>query len=140
MEGQTEVRGAQVLKFGLATTLILCLAFNSPASETPLSASQSAEATIEIDASKSSGNISPLLYGQFAEPAKTLMTKLTISGAQIATSGVIESLMADALIATNSFVTPDALSIKSAGIKAGNSFMVELPKHSVSVITLNVDR
>jgi len=42
------------------------------------------------------------------------------------------------LAAANSFETPDAVSLRQKRISAGTSFAVDLPSHSVSVITLDV--
>jgi len=71
---------------------------------------------------------------------KPLVTKVHLIGVQIATGGVMEMVSADSLTAANSFAATGAVSIRRAEIKAGNSFLVELPRHSVSVITLNVEK
>jgi alpha-L-arabinofuranosidase len=72
--------------------------------------------------------------------ADSLKTEIRLTGAQIASNGVMEIVTADSLTAANSYAAPRAVSIRRAEFKAGNSFSVELPRHSVSVITLNVEK
>jgi alpha-N-arabinofuranosidase len=74
------------------------------------------------------------------DQTKPLMTKISVGGARISSGALMETVTAHALTAANSFATPDAVSIKRSEIKAGNNFLIELPKHSVSVITLNASR
>jgi hypothetical protein len=52
--------------------------------------------------------------------------------------GTIETLTAGSLQAANSFSNPDAVKVTAADVTAGPSFTVDLPAHSVSVITLAV--
>jgi alpha-N-arabinofuranosidase len=69
----------------------------------------------------------------------SLKTEIRLTNARIASSGVMEIVTADSLTVANSFAAPEAVSTRRAEIKAGNSFWIELPRHSVSVITLNVE-
>jgi alpha-N-arabinofuranosidase len=75
-----------------------------------------------------------------ADQTKSLVTRISVSGAQVSSSAVAESVAVDSLTAANSFAAPEAVSIKRAEIKAGNNFVIELPRHSVSVVTLSVGR
>jgi len=52
--------------------------------------------------------------------------------------GAIETLTAGSLQAANSFSNPDAVKVTAADVSAGPSFTVDLPAHSVSVVTLAV--
>jgi alpha-L-arabinofuranosidase len=71
---------------------------------------------------------------------RTLLTKISVTGIKrIAPEAQVETLTADSLAAANSFSTPDAVRVKSWKVKAGNNFTIELPKHSVSVITLSIN-
>ncbi|HYE64411.1 MAG TPA: alpha-L-arabinofuranosidase C-terminal domain-containing protein [Pyrinomonadaceae bacterium] len=69
-----------------------------------------------------------------------LSLRVSIAGAQLAPGALIETVTADSLEAANNFYTPDAVSVRRSPVSAGPSFVVELPKHSVSVIRLNVMR
>lgn len=46
----------------------------------------------------------------------------------------------DSLDVSNSFTTPDAVRMTKADVAAGNQFTLELPPHSVSVITLAITK
>ena len=74
------------------------------------------------------------------DQVKPLMTRISVSGLRVSSRAVTESVTAESLSAANSFAAPEAVSIKRGEIKAGNNFVIELPRHSVSVITLSVDR
>ncbi|MCI0659926.1 MAG: hypothetical protein L0220_02520 [Acidobacteria bacterium] len=71
---------------------------------------------------------------------KALRTSINITGFRVSSAGVLESLTAGSLTAVNSFATPRAISIKRTVIDTKNSFVIDLPKHSVSVITLNANK
>jgi alpha-N-arabinofuranosidase len=67
-----------------------------------------------------------------------VQARISVRGARLSSSAVVERVVADSLAAVNSFATPDAVRVTSDSIKAGNSFLLELPRHSVSVVTLTV--
>ena len=66
-----------------------------------------------------------------------LRTKIDIKEARVHSSARLDILNGASLEASNSFETPDAVAVQSREIPAGPSFTVELPAHSVSVITLS---
>jgi len=69
---------------------------------------------------------------------RALQTSITLAGATIAPLATIETINANSMTAANSFESPDAVSLRQKRIPAGSSFVVDLPSHSVSVITLDV--
>jgi alpha-L-arabinofuranosidase len=69
---------------------------------------------------------------------KMLRTSVHIGGVQVASSAVMETINADSLTSANNFATPKAVSLQQKTIKTGPNFLVDVPQHSVSVITLNV--
>jgi len=69
---------------------------------------------------------------------RALQTSIAFTGATIAPLATIETINADSMTAANSFESPDAVSPRQKRIRAGSSFVVDLPSHSVSVITLDV--
>ncbi len=69
---------------------------------------------------------------------RALRTSINLTGAKIAGQATIETINADSMTAANSFETPDAVSLRQERISAGSSFVIDLPSHSVSVITLDV--
>lgn len=66
-------------------------------------------------------------------------TVIDVQGANIAPLAQLDTLTATSLDASNNFSTPNAVAIHSRTIPAGTNLAVELPEHSVSVITLTVD-
>jgi alpha-L-arabinofuranosidase len=63
-----------------------------------------------------------------------------VAGAKrVSPAAEVETLTADSLAVSNSFRAPDAVRLKSWRAKAGPQFTIELPKHSVSVITLAIN-
>jgi len=71
---------------------------------------------------------------------RPLIATIRIRGAQVSPTAVVERVIADSLTAVNGFATPDAVRAARSSIKAGNSFSLELPRHSVSIITLTMTR
>jgi alpha-L-arabinofuranosidase len=58
----------------------------------------------------------------------------------MASTASVEGVIADSLDVSNSFTTPDAVRTTKADVAAGNRFTLELPPHSVSVITLAITK
>ena len=69
---------------------------------------------------------------------RPLQTRISLAGTSVSSSAELETLTADSLTTANSFRAPDAVSIRHTQINSGPSFVVELPEHSVSVLTLSV--
>jgi alpha-N-arabinofuranosidase len=69
---------------------------------------------------------------------RPLTARIAVRGANISSSAAVSRVVADSLSAVNGFATPDAVNVTSTSIKAGNTFLFELPRHSVSVVTLTI--
>lgn len=65
-----------------------------------------------------------------------LLTTITIEGAIPAPRAELRTITAPSLTTANSFSRPDAVSIQNRRLPSGRTFVVTLPKHSVSVIVL----
>ena len=74
------------------------------------------------------------------DASHAIPTQIAITGAHVAKQARIELLNANELTASNDFTHPDRVHITTTVIAAGSSFMITLPEHSVSVITMEVDR
>jgi alpha-N-arabinofuranosidase len=72
------------------------------------------------------------------DPERYLRTTIEISGTNIGGQANIETINGDTIRSANSFAEPNAVSLRQSSVAAGNSFVVKLPMHSVSVITLDV--
>jgi alpha-L-arabinofuranosidase len=71
-------------------------------------------------------------------PTSALATTVTVEGAMPTGQAEIETVTAASLTASNDFLRPDAVLIGKTAERAGRTFVVTLPKHSVSVISLAV--
>ncbi len=69
---------------------------------------------------------------------RPVRTTISLAGAEVGASADVETITAPTLTTANSFATPDAVSIMRSQARAGRDLVVELPAHSVSVITLSV--
>ena len=65
-----------------------------------------------------------------------LFTTITIQGAMPSARAELKTVTAPSIDAANDFSRPDAVSIQKTTLPSGRSFVVTLPKHSVSVIVL----
>ena len=61
-----------------------------------------------------------------------------LHGARVLSSAVVDRVTAPSLQAVASFRTPNAVRLSRSSLKAAERFQLELPKHSVSVVTLGV--
>jgi alpha-N-arabinofuranosidase len=69
-------------------------------------------------------------------PTSALTTTITVQGSMPLERAEIKTVTATSLTAANDFLRPDEISIRSSTVRGGPTFVVILPKHSVSVITL----
>jgi alpha-N-arabinofuranosidase len=67
---------------------------------------------------------------------RSLQTEIAIAGATVGTDGSAHTLTADSLEAANSFRTPDAVAVRTASVRTGPKFTLELPPHSVTVVAI----
>jgi alpha-N-arabinofuranosidase len=67
---------------------------------------------------------------------RALNTTITVAGATVGADGSMHTLTGPSLQAANSFRTPDAVTVRQSKVPGGSSFTIELPAHSVSVVSL----
>jgi len=91
---------------------------------------------LDVVATRSSDGKHIFVKAVNTDTSRSLTTKVSLPGARIAAMAEIESVTASSLSAANSFSTPEAVSVRRWEVRAGSAFEVELPAHSVSVITL----
>ena len=63
-----------------------------------------------------------------------------VRGTAVSSTATVDRVIADSLTAFNGFATPDAVRTTRSSIKAGSSFSLALPKHSIAVVTLTTAR
>jgi alpha-L-arabinofuranosidase len=73
------------------------------------------------------------------DPAQAIPMQILVTGARVTKKARIETANGNELTASNDFSSPDAVHIKTNTISTRPSFIVTLPEHSVSVITLAVE-
>ena len=93
---------------------------------------------LDVAVSRSSDGRHVYVKAVNTSPRQPLRTAITVTGVRVQPRGTIETLTAASLQAANSFSSPEAVKVTAAGVTAGPSFTVDLPAHSVSVITLAV--
>jgi len=93
---------------------------------------------VDIVASRSEDGRSVFIKAVNTDLEHPLTAQVAITGASIAPTASVEGVIADSLDVSNSFTTPDAVRTTKADVAAGNQFTLELPPHSVSVITLAI--
>jgi alpha-N-arabinofuranosidase len=74
------------------------------------------------------------------DPLQAIPTQILITGAHITKRAQIETLNTNELKASNDFTHPDSVHLSSTAIAAGPTFTITLPEHSVSVVTIDIDR
>jgi alpha-N-arabinofuranosidase len=62
--------------------------------------------------------------------------RVSVAGSRVSATADVQRVVADSFTAVNGFAAPEAVKITRDTIKAGNSFSLQLPRHSVTVITL----
>jgi alpha-N-arabinofuranosidase len=100
----------------------------------------SAVPVLDAVASRSADGRTIFLKVVNSDLEKAQTVRISVSGSRVAASARVEQVVADSLEAANGFATPEAVRITRGDLSAGNSFSLELPRHSVSVITLTIVR
>ena len=67
-----------------------------------------------------------------------LKLNLKIQGSNVGPQAELDTITAASTDQPNSFVTPNAVALRTSSVQAGDHFPVELPRDSVSVITLHI--
>ncbi len=67
---------------------------------------------------------------------RALKTTFALTGAKVGADGSMHTLTGTSLQAANSFRTPDAVTVRQSTVRGGPSFTIDLPPHSVSVVSL----
>ena len=67
---------------------------------------------------------------------RALTATVTVTGTRVGAGGTIQTVTGDSFEAANSFRTPQAITVRARSLQSGATFTVDLPPHSVSVLTL----
>jgi alpha-L-arabinofuranosidase len=91
---------------------------------------------LDVSVSRSADGQSIFVKAVNTDLERPLTTRISVRGAQVAPNAVVRRVVADSLQAVNGFATPEAVKITREEIVAGNTFSIEMPRHSVAVVTL----
>jgi alpha-N-arabinofuranosidase len=91
---------------------------------------------LDVAASRSSDGRQVYLKAVNTSFRQPLRTTITVTGVPVRPRATIETLTARSLEAANSFSNPEAVKVTATDVSAAPTFTVDLPAHSVSVITL----
>lgn len=91
---------------------------------------------LDATASRTADGKTIIIKAVNTDPKNSLLTTITIQGTTLATRAELNTVTAPSLTMANNFSQPGAVSIQKRTIAGGRSFVVTLPKHSVSVIVL----
>jgi len=67
-----------------------------------------------------------------------LLLTIDILGIDVNSQAELDTISSASSSSSNSFVTPTAVALRSANVQSGNRFDLEIPRDSVSVLTLHV--
>jgi alpha-N-arabinofuranosidase len=95
---------------------------------------------LDVTASRSADGRQIFVKAVNTDLDRPLRARVSLRGAAVAARARVERVVAGSLTATNGFATPNAVQITHASIPAARSFVLDLPRHSVSVVTLTVQR
>jgi alpha-L-arabinofuranosidase len=70
---------------------------------------------------------------------RPLRVRVRVRNARVAQTATVERVTAASLEAVNGFATPDAVRIASGSVAAGPDFTLDLPRHSVAVVSLTIE-
>jgi alpha-L-arabinofuranosidase len=93
---------------------------------------------IDAVASRSADGRSIYLKAVNTDLERSITVRVGLRGTQVSSNANVERVIADSPTAVNGFATPDAVRITREPVKAGDTFSLELPKHSVAVVTLTI--
>jgi alpha-N-arabinofuranosidase len=93
-------------------------------------------AALDIVASRSADGRLLIVKAVNTARELALKTTVTVTGAMVAAAGTMRTVTGDTFGAFNSFRTPEAVTVRTRSFQGGLRFTVDLPPHSVSVLTL----
>ena len=91
---------------------------------------------LDATASRTADGKTIIIKAVNTDPKSPLITTITLQGATPAPRAELNTITTPSLTVSNNFSQPDAVSIQKRTIASRRSFVVTLPKHSVSVIVL----
>lgn len=94
---------------------------------------------VDVAASRSADGRRIFVKAVNTDLERTVRARIEVRSARIAAGARVERVVADSIAAVNGFATPESVRVASRSVRAGQTFSLDLPRHSVSVITLTVE-
>ena len=95
---------------------------------------------LDVVASRSADGRQVFVKAVNTDLERPLRARVAISGARIASEATVERVLAASLEAVNTFAAPDTVKATRDTLAAGAGFDLDLPPHSVAVVSLRVGR
>jgi alpha-N-arabinofuranosidase len=95
---------------------------------------------VDVATSRSADGRNIFIKALNTDLERPVRVTVSLQGARVASSAVVDRVTAPSLQAVASFKTPNAVRLSRSSLKAAERFQLELPKHSVSVVTLSVTK
>jgi len=95
---------------------------------------------LDVSASRTADGRRIYVKAVNADTNAALSTRVVVVGARVARRAEMRVVTASSMGDSNNFSRPGAVFVRTAPVRAGESFTVTLPKHSVAVITLDLVR
>jgi alpha-N-arabinofuranosidase len=92
--------------------------------------------TLDVAATRSLDGATIFVAAVNTDASRPLRTTIRVSGARLAPRAEVATVAAREPGASNDFATPDAVSTRRSQIGAGSAVTLDLPPHSVTVLTL----
>ena len=117
-------------------TARLAATVNSPTFNAPLEGN--GIPYIDVVATRSRDGRSIFIHAVNTSSENRIAARIAITGVQIAAQAAVKTLNSAMLETANTFRTPNAVYVEERPLTVGPNFRLDLPAHSVSVITLHI--
>jgi alpha-N-arabinofuranosidase len=94
--------------------------------------------TLDVVSTRSADGRTMFIKAVNTDLERPLAARVTVRGARPSARATVARVVADSIHAANSFATPDAVKITREEIRVGQTFTLDMPRHSVAVVTLNL--
>jgi alpha-N-arabinofuranosidase len=93
---------------------------------------------LDVVASRDAAGRRLYLKAVNTHPERAIKTTIRLRAADVGPSGDLSLLTAETLRSANSFATPEAVTVRQSRVETGREFEIEIPKHSVAVLAMEL--
>jgi alpha-L-arabinofuranosidase len=98
------------------------------------------DSPIDVVASRSADGRSVYIKAVNTDLDRAASARVSVAGMRVSATAEVQRIVADSLTAENGFANPAAVRIARDTIEAGSSFRLQLPPHSVALVTLAAEK